>query len=267
MAKRTMNEIEKDYKKIRTVVDTTPVTSIKEIAKAVGLSESEVKTSLARHPRIECKIIAQLEKNKEALKAKKTAEKEALEAQRKAEQEANRKKALESKKKERPEVAHKAVQLEETVDFDAGFVIDASITGIEELKDVLSKLCVTKAKIILTSVTIKELEKMQKFHDVEAVDARHILAMAAENQNSFHTVLIDETLETPDDCIIKYCADHKDKVALLTSDKTMALKARMYGVQTQYFKQRKNTNPTHPMAYSYDRNNTLLTARKVEAFC
>lgn len=108
---------------------------------------------------------------------------------------------------------------------------------------------------------------MQKFHDVDAMDARHILAMAAENQNSFHTVLIDETLDTPDDCIIKYCADHKDKITLLTSDKTMALKARMYGVQTQYFKQRKSSNPrtitTHPVEYQCDRKNTLLTAKKV----
>lgn len=108
MAKRTLNEIEKDFKRIRTVVDTTPVTSIKEIAKAVGLTESEVKTSLSKHPRIEEKILAQLEKNKEAKK--------------KAEHEANLKKPLKSKKNEKTEAS---------VDFDAGFVIDASITGTE----------------------------------------------------------------------------------------------------------------------------------------
>lgn len=253
MAKRTMSEIEKDYKKIRAVVDTTPVTSIKEIAKAVGLSVSEVKTSLAKHPRIEEKIMAQLEKNKEEFKSMKKAEKET-----------NRKQAVELKEKN-PKVVNKAKQPGETANFEAGFVIDASITGIEKLENVLSNIRETNAKIILTSVTIKELEKMQKFHDIDAMDARRILAMAAENQKDFHTVLIDENLETPDDCIIKYCADHKDKVTLLTSDKTMALKARMYGVRTQYFKQKKNTGHTtvQPRAYHYDRRRTLLAARKV----
>lgn len=266
MAKRTMKEIEKDYKRIRTVVDTTPVTSIKEIANAVGLTNAEVKTSLAKHPRVEEKIMAQLVKNKEELKAKKKAEKEVLEDQKRTEQEAeNHQKAFEPKKKEMPEEAHRAEQSEETADFDAGFVIDASITCIEEFEDVLSKLCATKEKIILTSITIKELEKMQKFNDVEAMNARHILAMAAENQKNFHSVLIDEKLGIPDDCIIKYCADHKDKVSLLTSDKTMALKARMYGVQTQYFKHRKTTNSTtdQPKDYLHDRRNTLFAARKV----
>ena len=250
MAKRTIHKIEKDYEIIRKVVNTTPVTSIMEIAKIVGLTESEVNTSLARHPRIEKKIMAQLKKNKEELKAKKKSDNEALESPKKSE-------------KENPEVADKTVQLEETVALDLFYVIDASICGSENLQEFLSNLY-QKAKIILTSVTLKELEKMQKFRDVYAVDARHILAMAAENPNVFYIVQIDETLEIADDCIIKYCADNKHKVALLTSDKTMALKARMYDVETLYLKQKKatNTNFTPPMEYQPDRKSTLFAARK-----
>ena len=85
---------------------------------------------------------------------------------------------------------------------------------------------------------------MQRFNDADGNDARYILALAAENSDNFKNILIDETLDIADDCIVKYCADNKEKVTLLTSDKTMALKARMYGVQVQYFKQTKSsTNP------------------------
>lgn len=221
MARRTMKEIENDYNRIITFVNTTHVTSIDEIADGVGLSQFQVKSSLAKHPGAEEHILSQLAKNK---------------------------------------LATPSEQHEVTTDFDAEFVIDASITGISNLEDILSKICATKAKIILTSITIKELEKLQKFHDIQAKDARHILAMAAEMSQNFHTVLIDETIGIPDDCIIKYCADNKEKVSLLTSDKTMALKARMYGVQTQYFKQEKakKTTNAHPQSYSY--KSATLTA-------
>lgn len=240
-----MKEIENDYNRIITFVNTTHVTSINEIAKGVGLSQFQVKTSLAKHPEFERNILAQLEKNKEGLKSVK--------------KEIKHTQALEAKNEKKGT----ATKLELSADpdsFDTGVVIDASITGISNLEDILSKICVAKSKIILTSITIKELEKLQKFHDVQAKDARHILAMAAEEPQNFHTVLIDETIGIPDDCIIKYCADNKEKVSLLTSDKTMALKARMYGVQTQYFKQEitQKSTFTHPTTYSH----ATLTAVK-----
>lgn len=214
MARRTVSEIEKDFKKIREFVNVYPATSIKDISKELGLSESEIKTSLSRHPRIEEKILKQLEQNKEALNAMK-----------KAEEEANRKKTL------------KAENTKKQVEKATDFVIDASITGLSEFKTTLYGLCNSKSKIILTSITIKELENMQKFKDIQSLHARHLLATAVENQDRFSTVLIDETCGTPDDCIIKYCADHKDTITLLTSDKAMALKARMYEVQVAYLKQ------------------------------
>lgn len=239
MARRTNSEIENDYKRIRKVVDTKFVTSIKDIAEATNLSESEVKTSLSKHPRVEKNIFELLEKNKAEYKAKKktkTGEETNIPDQ-------------ETPKKNKTEGKHCKV----------GFVIDASICGIENLHDILSDIFTKNAKIILTSITIKELEKLQKSNDIDAKDARHILAIAAENQESFCTVLIDENLECPDDCIIKYCADHKDDVVLLTSDKTMTLKARMYGVTTQYY---KHTNDSY---YYKDQDlnyqvTTLLTA-------
>lgn len=274
MAKtRTMAEINKDYKVCKMYVDKHPsVSSLKEIADAVGLSESQVKTSLSRHPRVFNGINNQIAENQEKIKAQKLAQKEAekeakrkakqetLEAKKKAEAEAKRKaeqEALEAKKKAETESKR-------SVDF-IGFVIDASITGIDGLQDIINKICATKSKIVLTSVTIKELEKMQKYNDTDGKDARRILALAAGNYDNFACVLINETLETPDDCIIKYCADNKNNVVLLTSDKTMELKARTFGVKTHFFKQTKNA-PATTTRHAYNsttRGSTLYAARRV----
>ena len=119
---------------------------------------------------------------------------------------------------------------------DKKYVIDASITGNENFRDIISEILQTQAKIIFTSVTIDELDRIQKYNNESAVNARHILNLGAENSERCESVLIDETLETPDACIIKYCANNKKRVILVTSDKRMALDARMYGVQVEYYK-------------------------------
>ena len=130
MYRRRQEEIQKDYWLCKKYIDSHPRVSIKEIAKAVHLSESKVKTSLRQNPR-------DFEKNMEKI---------------------------------------------------FKVVIDASITGVKD----------------------------------------------------FECVVIDETLETPDDCIIKYCAGNKSNVILFTADKTMDLKARAFGVKTKFFKQPKS---------------------------
>ena len=116
MYRRRQEEIQKDYWLCKKYIDSHPRVSIKEIAKAVHLSESKVKTSLRQNPR-------DFEKNMEKI---------------------------------------------------FKVVIDASITGVKD----------------------------------------------------FECVVIDETLETPDDCIIKYCAGNKSNVILFTADKTMDLKQK-----------------------------------------
>lgn len=116
-------------------------------------------------------------------------------------------------------------------------VIDASITGLPNIVKELEKRIKAGEKIILTSITIQELDRMQKFDDKKAKDVRKILQMAAKEPIHFHSVLIDESVGIPDDCIIKYCADNKKKVILITSDKVMTLKARMYGVKVEYLEQ------------------------------
>lgn len=255
MAKtRTMVEINKDYKICKKYVDEHPtITSLKEVADAVGLTESQVKTSLSRHPRVFNGIKNQIAGNLEAVKAQVQAQKVAeKEAKRKAEQE-----ALEAEKN-----ATNASEIKKSK--FVGFVIDASITGIDGIMDTLDKICATKSKIILTSVTIKELEKMQRFRDTDGNDARRILAKAAGDYDHFECVLIDETVGCADDCTIKYCTENRDDVVLLTSDKTMELKARTYGIKTHFFKQNKNAPVTTRPAFGV-RTHTLYATRKIDS--
>ena len=251
--KRTQKEIEKDCKRLKEAAKTA--TTMKELENSTGLSYVMINTTLSKHPTIFKRIKEQLAVNKEKAEAETQKQKE-LEAKAKAEEKAKKDAMVKETKQSETVTSNKNDDI-------SGFVIDASITGIEDLRDILSKICSTQDKLILTSVTIKELEKMQNFKDIDGNDARYILALAVENHNSFETVLIDETLDTPDDCIIKYCADHKESVTLLTSDKTMALKARMYSVQVHYFKQTKPTTNSKTISNTNSKVRTLIPANRI----
>ena len=250
MTKRTQKEIEADVKRLKEASQTA--TSLAQLSIATGLSYSMINTTLSKHPVIFKRIKAKLEENAELELQKQEAEKQAkLELQKR---EAEKQAQLELQKKK----AQKSI---------SGYVIDASITGIENLEEILSNLCLSRRKLILTSITIDELNNLQTRKDIKGKDSRHILALCAENPNDVETVLIDETLGNHDACIIKYCTDNKDQVTLLTADKHMALKARARGVQVQYFKQTYNyTHPTTTHRYRGTNNSkirTLIPAKRI----
>ena len=262
MEKRTAKQIEKDCKRIKEATKTAK--TFKDIEEKTGLTYPEIITSISKHPIISKRIREQLDANKQQAEREKE-----LERRNKAEQEreAEQQKELDSRR----EIEEK--QEKTQVDTPKRFVIDASITGVERVRDELLKICLEisleKSKILLTSITIKELERMQKFNDTQAADARYILALAAEKDEIFESVLIDEkSYDTPDDCIIAFCSENND-VILLTSDKTMALKARMYGVQVRYMKQTQNVQEhEYPARRRSNRFNsrvrTLIPAKREE---
>lgn len=244
---RTKKEIEKDCKRLKEASKTA--TTLKELEEVTGLSYTMIITTLSKHPTIFKRIKEQLVLNKEKATLETPMSETLLET---------------------PEVSETA-PLEVATETSAEtvstkqdencsrFVIDASISGIKHLRNILSQIGLDNGKIILTSITIKELEKLQKRNDIDGNDARYILALAAENPNRFENVLIDETVGIPDDCIVKYCADHKDSVTLLTSDKTMALKARMFSVNVRYFNHFNSPMRTH----TNSKIMTLIPAKQV----
>lgn len=258
MVKRTTKEIEADVKRIKEAAKTA--TSVTELSLVTGLSYSMVKTTLSKHPVIFKRIKAKLAENAETKITKERKRKtDPTRVTEKRSQRTDKTGVTEEKNS----VISTETQNNKTSKSFTGYVIDASITGIKNLKEILSKICLTEEKIILTSITIKELEKLQTLNDnVNSKDARYILALAAENPKNFESVLIDETLNTPDDCIVKYCANNAEKVTLLTADKTMAINARMYGVKAEYFKHTSCSN-TNTNKSVNSRIRTLIPARRI----
>lgn len=267
--KRSNKEIEKDFKRIREAAKTA--TSIRDIERATNLSYAEVNTTLSKHPTIFKKIkelVAKNKENAELEKQKRKVQENLAKKEKKPKLKAEKAEKLAAQEVSKTNlIANPESSKKETMDeIIEGFVIDVSITGIEDLKGILSKICTTKAKVILTSVTIKELNNMQKFHDIDATDARYIMGLAAENPECFECVLINENFDLPDDCIINYCAENKERLTLLTSDKDMTLRARMYGIQVQYFKQPANKNSSEESKTSTKVKLTSKANHKIETF-
>ena len=143
------------------------------------------------------------------------------------------------------------------------YVIDASICGIDGIGNHLMVL-MENSIIVLTSITIRELEQMQKFADRFGRDAKFFLAIAAENPESTECVLIDENFEIADDAIINYCYQHKTDVILFTADKTMALKARSLGVKVEFFKHNPNVSSNTRTLYAAKKDGQKLMLRDLQ---
>lgn len=117
------------------------------------------------------------------------------------------------------------------------YVIDASVAETWGIIERLTKMCEQHKKIVLTCVTLRELDRMQKCSNFGANNARKILSLAAEHEENFKSMDIDVNDAIPDDCIIRYCESHKRSVVLLTGDKVMAINARKKGIKTEFIKQ------------------------------
>lgn len=216
--KRTMKQIEEDFKVIRKIAQTA--TSMKELESETGLSLAMINTTLSKHPVVSKRIKQQLSLNRQKAKVKS----ESRKTQRAREKD-NKIDSLKEKAQEDLDSKHNQI---------TGFVIDASMAGTKSLKENIAKICISKEKIILTSITVKELHMMERFDDISGIDANYLLRKAVNEPENFEVIPIDETFNTPDDCIIEFCKD-KD-VTLLTSDKEMTLNARMYNISVQFFK-------------------------------
>lgn len=226
MAKRTQKQIELDCKRIQEASKTA--TSFKQIGEITGLTQSEIRTSLSKHPRISKKVQSKVEENKAT-----------------TEFENSKKENAQSEVKKTKTKKQESAKVNNEFDYEMGFVIDTSMVEVDAIIHMLCNICETDAKVILTSIVRQELNVMQFVkRDYKAKRARNIMAMAAQNPSKFCNVLIDETLPTHDDCIVKYCVENKERVILLTADKNMALDAREKAVKVEFFKKAFKTIKT-----------------------
>lgn len=234
MSKRSYIQIEKDYEIIKKFINENgEISSFKEISESVGLTESQVRTSLEKHPRVYSKLKQSIAENRENKIIKKN---------------------LNSSQTQETKISQPR---------PSRFVIDSSIAGIDGLRDMIEKICSEGSEIVLTSITIQELDKMQKFKDNDGFDARWILGKAALNPKTFQCVHINDTFGNPDECIVRYCVSQKD-VILITSDKAMALSARSLGVYTNFLKH-EYTKKVYSFSPCNEKSKikTLYVARKI----
>lgn len=113
-------------------------------------------------------------------------------------------------------------------------VIDASICSLANFNTIWTSIY-EKRKIVLTTVTMRELEKLQKFaEDKQSAHARFILRKALEEIDNFSFKVINETFASNNENIINYCRHHRKTVILLTADKWMSVDAKARGINVIY---------------------------------
>lgn len=114
------------------------------------------------------------------------------------------------------------------------YVIDASI--INASFQVIQKI-INENNIVILNVTLDELDNLCKDGtDDKAQKAHYIMDKAMYSHNQF--VLVDyqkSHREKPDNILISYCKENKNRVILLTGDKNMALKAKGAGIMVEYY--------------------------------
>lgn len=117
-------------------------------------------------------------------------------------------------------------------------VLDASICGQIGLWDYIRECMEQGGRFIITSITFSELEKLQKkkLRGTESADAGKLLDSIKKYKDNFEYALISEVHSNPDEDIIQFCVQNKGSMMLWTSDKVMAIRARMFQVKTVYMK-------------------------------
>lgn len=140
-------------------------------------------------------------------------------------------------------------------------VLDTSAINIPNIMDVLNDFIKENKKIVLTSTVISELDKMQQINDSLGNKAKFLLSAAANNPVNYKPVLIVETENCADDNIIRFCIENRSRVTLITSDKIMALHARMLDVEVSFFKQDFGNNNLKTLYGTKVINDTLYLSQ------
>lgn len=187
------------------VKENNNITTLKEIADYIGLSKKETKSILLTDPEFNYEVMNLIEYNRT---------------------------------KNLKKICQKNTRAKKSDDTKKRYVLDASVSGAEDNQIVFSLM--KNSLIVLTSVTIGELDMLQKREDRSAWFARKILALANEKPECFEFIKIKENFRLADDNIIEFCKENKADVTLLTSDKVMALKARYSDVSVVFLKSADN---------------------------
>ena len=115
-------------------------------------------------------------------------------------------------------------------------VFDASVCGSEKFELLLSNLIFEGMKIILTDLTLREVNKLTKLDTESGNNARHLLRTARNYRSNFILTRINQEHSNPDDNLLEYCQKNKDTVILYSVDNEMCLQAMIRGINVQSLK-------------------------------
>lgn len=219
--KRSMRDILNDISRIKEAAESC--NSWSEMETKLNLTYSQIKTTLSYYPAIESYVV------------------KALESDSTAENESEHQVSI-------PSIVEKTYLKEPSrSEFNLftnnkKYVLDTSICSIKQIDEMFFWLFATNSKIIITSVVNNELEKLKTqkevrttWKSVSALRANRILWWIASTPDRFETVSIP-MYGTYDDRILEYCQClNRDEVVLLTSDKHMAVDARVRGINVIFF--------------------------------
>lgn len=121
------------------------------------------------------------------------------------------------------------------------YVLDTSYIESRDFFKEYSNILKSDAKIVLTTITIYELKKLCAYSYGKPITntakkAIKVLKDAVSMEEKFIEVDIHKATGSPDDAIIHFCEEYKEKAELLTSDKEMVLLARAKGIKVKYGK-------------------------------
>lgn len=115
-------------------------------------------------------------------------------------------------------------------------VFDASVCGAEKFELLLSNLIFEHMKIVLTDLTLREVNKLTKLDTESGSNARHLLRTAKIYRSNFILTRINQEHSNPDDNLLEYCQKNKDSVILYSVDNEMCLQAMIRGINVQSLK-------------------------------
>lgn len=182
-------------------------TSLKEISEITGIDYSRILYILDKHPVIKDRLKKSLKENK---------------------------KNISSKTEKRSKQKTKSITVPQLPE-DNYIVIDASICGARGILSILHKeITQNNVKVILTDVTINELEKIEDGDDNAAYCARRLLANSNNHPDTYVLINLTTIYDNPDNSIVEFAKTVKNCV-LFTSDKAMSLKAKANGTKVSFF--------------------------------
>ena len=140
---------------------------------------------------------------------------------------------------------------EETIQSTEYFLDTCFVVSLQSLS-IIQKMISKNCTIVITNVLLYELHKIKKRKIKDSINANKMLTFISLNMQYFKIKYIDDIFSYQDENILKYCMENIPNVTLLTCDRLLALRAKMYGIPVHFFQK----NPIDSTNTEYSSNSS-----------